>query len=65
MKKKNYTSPLSKLINNFEGLQKIYFINFLWSSKRVKYINIDINAVKNMRLIVSSYIKNNKNVLLM
>ena len=30
------------------------------SSKYVKYINRDLNAVKNMCLIVSSYIKNHK-----
>ena len=49
-----------KIDNNFEGLQKIYKINFLGSSKCIKYINRDINAVKNMCLIVSSYIQNNK-----
>ena len=30
---KNYISPLSKLINNFEGLQKIYLINFIGSQE--------------------------------
>jgi len=30
------------------------------SSKCVKYINRDLNAVKNMCIIVSSYILNNK-----
>ena len=49
-----------KIDNNFEGLQKIYKINFLGSSKCIKYINRDINAVKNMKKIVLNYLTVNK-----
>ena len=75
MKKMDYKKMGIKEIFNLEKLkeknpkkyikkmkdQKIHkILTCKTSSKCVKYINRDSNAVKNMSLIVSSYIKNNK-----
>ena len=75
IKKVDYKKMSIKEIYNLEKLkeknpkkyvkkmkdQKIHkILTCKTSSKCVKYINRDSNAVKNMSLIVSSYIKNNK-----
>ena len=56
LKEKNPKKYIKKMKD-----QKIHkILTCKTSSKCVKYINRDSNAVKNMSLIVSSYIKNNK-----